>query len=207
MKRILDIVDATKRGAAPCARLAYDPETESFAISLDRSTDSGDMPFLLALFAEQGVFEIDADWSLRWVEERIVPVDRQNLGQVLRANGLDWYDPYALLVASGGESSNDDFIVREPRPETLAPDEETGIVARRPSPAAQRQARKEAAAAVQTARQSTGIKQFDLADRCGMNQAALSRIESGSANPTIDTLADLASGMGKRLRITFEDAS
>jgi DNA-binding XRE family transcriptional regulator len=207
MKRILDIVDGTKRGAVPCARLAYDPEAESFAISLDSSTNPDEMPFLFAIFAEQGVFEIDADWSLRWVEERIVPVDRQNLGQVLRANGLDWYDPYALLVASGGESANDNFVVREPCPETLASDETAGVVPRRPSPAARRQTRSETARAVQAARESTGIKQFDLADRCGMNQAAVSRIESGAANPTLDTLADLASGMGKRLRITFEDAS
>ena len=42
-----------------------------------------------------------------------------------------------------------------------------------------------------------------LAQRCGMKQSAFARLESGNANPTLETLKRVAEGLGKQLRISF----
>ncbi len=47
------------------------------------------------------------------------------------------------------------------------------------------------------------LTQRELAQRCGMKQSAFARLESGNANPTIETLQRVAEGLGKKLRISF----
>lgn len=57
--------------------------------------------------------------------------------------------------------------------------------------------------AIITARAEGNLTQRELAERCGMKQSAFARLESGNANPTIETLQRVAKGLGKRLRISF----
>ena len=46
----------------------------------------------------------------------------------------------------------------------------------------------------------------DVSARCGIDQPALSRLESGhTRNPTLDTLWRYAAAVGKRLVLTAED--
>ena len=54
------------------------------------------------------------------------------------------------------------------------------------------------------ARNAAGLTQRQLADRTGIDQAILSRIETGKANPSVYTLQKLAKGMGKKLMIDFK---
>ena len=53
-------------------------------------------------------------------------------------------------------------------------------------------------------RKTLGLTQAELAEKTGIRQSNISRIESGAASPTIDTLARLAEGMGKKLVISFQ---
>lgn len=53
------------------------------------------------------------------------------------------------------------------------------------------------------ARRELGWTQKELADRIGMRQSNISRIESGLSSPTIATLQKIAAGMGKVLHIEF----
>ncbi len=57
--------------------------------------------------------------------------------------------------------------------------------------------------AVIEARIAADMTQQQLADATGINQRALSRIESGDSNPTVRTLGRIAKGLGKTLRIEF----
>ena len=50
-------------------------------------------------------------------------------------------------------------------------------------------------------RERAGLTQKELAERIGMRQGNLSRLENGNGNPSIDTLAKIARGLGKRLEI------
>ena len=54
------------------------------------------------------------------------------------------------------------------------------------------------------ARISQNLTQKDLAEKSGIRQSNISRIENGTCSPTIATLEALANGMGKRLVVSFE---
>ena len=58
--------------------------------------------------------------------------------------------------------------------------------------------------AIIDARSSTGLTQKQLADKTGIAQADISRIEQGSANPSIKTLQRLAAGMGMKVSLSFQ---
>ena len=47
------------------------------------------------------------------------------------------------------------------------------------------------------------IASKELADKSGVRQSNISRIESGSCSPTVATLQALAEGLGKKLVISF----
>ena len=52
-------------------------------------------------------------------------------------------------------------------------------------------------------REKNHLSQKELADLTGITQADISRIENGNANPSLQTLKRLASGMGMRIRLEF----
>ena len=53
------------------------------------------------------------------------------------------------------------------------------------------------------ARLESHMTQKELAERTGIRQSNISRIENGTCSPTIATLQTLAKGLGKRLMISF----
>lgn len=57
------------------------------------------------------------------------------------------------------------------------------------------------------ARKSSGLTQKDLADRTGIAQADISKLENGNANPSLKTLQRLADGMGMKLKLEFVPAN
>ena len=57
--------------------------------------------------------------------------------------------------------------------------------------------------AIIDARKSTGMTQKDLAEKTGITQGDISRLENGSANPSLKTLQRLAEGMGMTLKLEF----
>jgi len=53
------------------------------------------------------------------------------------------------------------------------------------------------------ARISQNLTQKELAERTGIHQADISKLENGTRNPSINLLKRLAEGMGMRLKIEF----
>ena len=53
------------------------------------------------------------------------------------------------------------------------------------------------------ARISQNMTQKELAEKTGIRQSNISRIENGYSSPTVATLKLLAEGMGKKLHIEF----
>lgn len=62
----------------------------------------------------------------------------------------------------------------------------------------------EAIRAVIAARLESNMTQAELAEKTGIRQSNISRIESGASSPTVDTLARIAAGLGKKLKIEFQ---
>ena len=57
--------------------------------------------------------------------------------------------------------------------------------------------------AIMEARAKTGLKQKQLSERTGISQADISRLERGTANPSIKTLQRIANALGRRVQIEF----
>ena len=57
--------------------------------------------------------------------------------------------------------------------------------------------------AIVEARTSQHLTQKELAERTGINQADISKLENGTRNPSINLLKRLADGMGMTLKIEF----
>jgi len=55
------------------------------------------------------------------------------------------------------------------------------------------------------ARDDLNMTQKELAQKAGLTQANISKIEQGISHPTIDTLRKIANGLGKRLIVRMEN--
>ena len=55
-------------------------------------------------------------------------------------------------------------------------------------------------------RSTQNLTQKDLAERVGLKQSNISRLESGDYNPTLEFLQKIAKGLGKELHIEFREA-
>ena len=53
------------------------------------------------------------------------------------------------------------------------------------------------------ARNDQNLPQSELAERTGIRQSNISRIEKGQAVPSITTLSKIAHGLGKKIEIRF----
>lgn len=67
----------------------------------------------------------------------------------------------------------------------------------------EQQAEREVMRSIVETRLAAGLSQKELAERCGMRASNLCRLENGNGNPSVATLAKVAHGLGKNLRISF----
>lgn len=58
--------------------------------------------------------------------------------------------------------------------------------------------------AIINARKLSGLTQKQLSEKTGIAQGDISKLENGSANPSLRTLQRLAAGMGMQMKIEFE---
>ena len=94
--RAFAIRDEEEQRIKDLAHLIYYEKDKRFYIEVPDDADVWETPLLLASFVKRGKRTIDSYWSKVWVQQRIVPTDRQNLGQILKANGLEEYDEFQL---------------------------------------------------------------------------------------------------------------
>lgn len=93
------------------AVLNYDEETKSYTIDIPKNVSSKETPFMMSLFLKKGIHRMDSDWSMKWVQSRIIPSSRQNIGEILRVNGMRSYDEHELLLKNEGRSCQDEFHI------------------------------------------------------------------------------------------------
>lgn len=212
--RTFAIVDGSRRKAKPCAWLFYDEERREFHIELDESAQKR-APLMLELLAQRGERFVGPAQSLRWVQERIAPSGRQNIGQVLKAHDIQEYDEFALLMSSGGVCSQDDFVLREverggdggddegraPLKGSVSSEGETGVPAHCH---ARDSLMMQVGRSLARVREERGITQYELSQKTGIQQAVISRIENGRGNATLAVVESLARGLGATLRIDIE---
>ena len=109
--KIFAIRDETDQTGQDLAYLLYYESAKQFYIELPEGADPWQTPMLLSSFVQKGEISVNSYWSRLWVQQRIVPPDRQNIAQVLRDNGLKEYDEYGLLMLSMGRCAQDDYYL------------------------------------------------------------------------------------------------
>lgn len=179
-----EIINSKKRKAKPCAWLNFCSDT-GWSIDISPEAGAEEVPAFFVPFIEQGKRTIGNEQALKWVQERIVPPGRQNLNEILDKHGLLEYEEVSLLVSSEGISSLDDFVIRETSSKQSM------------QQASERKAETQKAIgkSIKKAREELGLTQSELARRLGIHQPALSKIEQGKTNPTIDLLSDISNAL------------
>lgn len=113
--RVFAIKDESLSNARILGYLIYYETPKAFYIELPDEADPWDTPLLLDSFVRRDERSVGSYWSRIWVEQRIVPQDRQNIGQVLRENDLAEYDEFSLLMLSQGRCAQDQCYLEELR--------------------------------------------------------------------------------------------
>ncbi len=111
--RIFAIKDESLQADVILGYLIYYELPKAFYIELPEDADPWETPLLLSSFVKRGRHSVSSYWSRLWVQQRIVPQDRQNIGQVLKENGLKTYDEFQLLMLTMGRCAQDDCYLEE----------------------------------------------------------------------------------------------
>lgn len=124
--RVFAIKDETLPADRILGYLIYYQQARAFYIELPENGDPWETPLLLDGFLKRGETGVGSYWSRMWVQQRIVPPDRQNIGQILRENGLTEYDEFSLLLLSQGRCAQDDCYLEEISAKELPKELEAG---------------------------------------------------------------------------------
>ena len=111
--RIFAIRDEHDSAQGDVAYLFYYELEKKFYIELPDDAESWNTPLILESILRRGSKTVDSYWSRVWVQQRIIPSDRQNIGQILKENGLDSYDEFELLLRSEGRCAQDNYYIAE----------------------------------------------------------------------------------------------
>lgn len=95
------------------AYLLYDENDKAYQIEIPEGVKSTEAPLIISDFIEKGEKVIGKEWSLRWVKQRVIPSERQNIGQILRENDMEYYDEFPLLLKNQGRSCQDECYLEE----------------------------------------------------------------------------------------------
>ena len=109
--KIFAIRDESADVQKDLAYLFYYEQDKKFYIELLEEADQWEIPLLLDSFAKQNENSINSYWSKVWVQQRIIPTDRQNIGEILRDNRLEEYDEYELLMLAMGRCAQDHYYL------------------------------------------------------------------------------------------------
>ncbi len=121
--KVFAIRDEEEQERRDVGWLLYYEKAKKFFIELPENADPTTLPILLYGFAKRGIYSVGAHWSEVWVNNRIIPEERQNLGMVLKENGLKEYDKFQMLMLANGRCAQDAcYLVQkkfEDLPETV----------------------------------------------------------------------------------------
>lgn len=109
--KIFAIRDESAQVQKDLGYLLYYEREKRFYIELPENADPWETPLLLDSFVKRKELTVNSYWSKIWVQQRIVPTDRQNLGDILRDNHLKEYDEFALLILAEGRCAQDDYYL------------------------------------------------------------------------------------------------
>ena len=107
--KIFKIIDEDQN--SEIGHILYYEKCQDFIIHLHEGLDEWSAPLLFTKYVKEGVYTIPRDASILWIRERIIPSDRQNIGDILSNARLKSYSEVKLLELSHGKCSQDNIRV------------------------------------------------------------------------------------------------
>lgn len=68
-------------------------------------------PIFFKQFVDKRKYIINSYWTYKWIGERIIPLERQNINTILKENNINYYNELKMLISSKGYSSMDDNFI------------------------------------------------------------------------------------------------
>ena len=99
--------------------LFYYEKSQSFIIELSEELDEWEAPLLFQKLIREKKYTVPRDISLMWVQERVIPSGRQNIGSILKHHKLREYSEMAFLRLSRGRCSQDSCYIKEMEKEDI----------------------------------------------------------------------------------------
>ena len=93
--------------------LYYNEECQEYEIEIPKMVRSFEAPFIISDFIKNGQFKIGKEWSYRWVSQRVIPPERQNIGQILKANHMKEYNEFSFLLKNEGRCCQDECYIEK----------------------------------------------------------------------------------------------
>lgn len=86
-------------------------KSEDCVVELIDGIDEWSAPLLFDKFVKDKIYTIPRKASKMWVEERVIPSDRQNLAVILKNHKLKEYNIFKLLDISKGKCAQDNMYI------------------------------------------------------------------------------------------------
>ena len=102
--------------------LFYYERSRRFFTELLSNLDEWNAPFMFSGLVANGIYSVDSFWTDKFVAQRIIPPDRQNLGAILKENGLKEYDEFKLLKLSEGHCAQDEIYIEKAVHDSIVPE-------------------------------------------------------------------------------------
>ena len=91
----------------------YFEKIEEYCMEIVGGADEWEMPFVLDTYVRRGEWTVGMKDTLQFISQRVVPSDRQNIGMILKENGLESYDEIQLFLLSEGRCAQDHCFIRQ----------------------------------------------------------------------------------------------
>jgi len=99
-------------GKKTWGKLYYSDKRNSFRIVFRSDITMDEKPpAYVHRFMTNGRNELTGELAQMWVNDRIIPKDRQNIDEILRRNGLHYYREIDMLELSMGRATYDDLYL------------------------------------------------------------------------------------------------
>lgn len=93
--------------------LSYNIRLKKFRLEIKQGYNIREYPPIVKEALERGYKELPDNYMKMWVKERIIPPNRQNIIDILRAAGLKEYDEFGMLMYTGGRCCQDEMYLEE----------------------------------------------------------------------------------------------
>ena len=97
----------------PCGTLYYDTYTKCFYFDIAPNYPINELPAILAAYRSMDKISLNHNETLRFIRARIIPVERQNIIDILKSVEEEAYSEIFMLEYTQGICCMDDFYLEE----------------------------------------------------------------------------------------------